>query len=214
METNKLTDAQLKEAFCEVRKAHRLIYEYQRRMQDLTWFIKNKLGFPDYKGYKKYSNTLSPRNTINYDYWSWDWIYTYVYEYYLGEVTTENNDNSWRLSVIQISDTGFYKNRKQGAVQTKINSYAPVEDSDSKLLFYLSLAPKETKDYDWNTDKTIIQYADETNPVKIEEHPKHIQIVYPVSLSKFVNEESTMQILRDFIEYCNKETGINFEIQE
>ena len=214
METNKLTEGQLKNAFCEVRKAHRMIYEYQRRMQDLTWFIKNKLGFPDYKGFKKFSNPLSSRNTIHVDNWAWDWIYTYVYEYHLGELVPDNNENSWALSIIQISDTGFYKNRKQGAVQTKTNSYAPVEDSDSKLLFYLSLAPKETKDYDWNTDKTIIQYADETNPVKIEERPKHIQIVYPVSLSKFVDEESTMQILRDFVDYCNKETRINLELQE
>mgnify|MGYP003298436630 FL=1 len=83
MATSQLNEEQLKDALCEVRKAHRLVYEYQRRMQDLSWFIRNKLGFNEYKGFKKFSAPLSSRNTISVDNWSWDWIYSYVYEYYI-----------------------------------------------------------------------------------------------------------------------------------
>ena len=74
MESNKLTkeQQQLETALCEVRKAHRLIYEYQRRMQDLSWFIKTKLGFDKYEGYKMFSAPLSSRNTIHLENWSWD----------------------------------------------------------------------------------------------------------------------------------------------
>lgn len=214
MEPNRLSEKQLRSAFCEIRKAHRLIYEYQRRMQDLTWFIKNKLGFPEYKGYKKYSNPLSSRNTIFYDNWSWDWIYTYVYEYYLGELATKDSDDSWRLSIIQISDTGFYKNMSDGAEQTKLETYAPVEDSDSKIIFYLSVASKETRDYDWDPDKIIKQYANYDSPIKIEERQRYIQIMYPVSLSKFVDEESTMNVIKNFVIYSNNETGTTLKIQE
>lgn len=214
METNRLTEEQLKQALCEVRKAHRLIYEYQRRMQDLSWFIKNKLGFPDYKGYKKFSAPLSARNSIDVDNWSWDWIYTYVYEYYLGECTTDSNENSWRMSIIQVSDTGFYQNKDAGAKPTKINSFAPAEDSESKILFHLSVAPKKLKDYDGDLDEIIKKYAKENTYVKIKERPEHTQIVYPVELSKFIDEESTMRILRSFVDYCNKEAGTCLEIQE
>lgn len=214
METNRLTELQLKDAFCEVRKAHRLIYEYQHRMQDLTWFIKNKLGFPKYEGYKKFSNPLGDGKKIYVDNWSWDWIYTYMYEYYLGECTTDNNDYSWRMSIIQISDTGFYQNKDAGAKPTKINSFASADDSESKILFHLSVAPKKLKDYDCDINVIIEKYANENTFVKINERPEHIQIVYSVALSKFIDEESTMRILRCFVDYCNKEAGTCLEIQE
>ena len=86
MAPHQLNEEELNNAFLNVRKAHRLIYEYQRRMQDLTWYIKNKLGFPNYKGFKQFSEALSSRNTIYLDNWSWDWIYSYMYEYHLGSI--------------------------------------------------------------------------------------------------------------------------------
>lgn len=212
MATSQLNEEQLKDALCEVRKAHRLVYEYQRRMQDLSWFIRNKLGFNEYKGFKKFSAPLSSRNTISVDNWSWDWIYSYVYEYYMGEQSEK--DYCWRVSIFQVSDTGFYKNRGNGARQTKISTFADVKESDSKVIFYLSAATKSAKEYDWDTDNIIKEYAIQDGFFKIENTPKHIQIVYSVPLSKFVSEEAIMLILRDFVEYCNKNAGVNLKIQE
>lgn len=214
MESHRLTENELKIAFYEVRKAHRLIYEYQRRMQDLSWFIRNKLGFDEYKGWKKFSDPLSSRNTIYVNNWSWDWIYSYVYEYCFGEQTIEGNDNSWKLSIIQVSDTGYYQNRGNGAKPTQLQTFASVDKSESKILFYLSLAKKSAKKYDWNSDKIINKYAVQDGFFKLEEHPNHIQIVYSVPMWKFVDENATMQILRKFVDYCNKNAGTNLKIQE
>lgn len=214
MEPKLLTEEQLKSAFCEVRKAHRLIYEYQRRMQDLSWFIKNKLGFNDYKGWKKFSAPLSSRNTIHVSNWSWDWIYTYVYEYYLGEQSVKSNQNSWKLSIIQISDTGFYENYDTVAEATTLNTFVSTEESESKLLFYLSMATKKTKEYDWNPDVILKEYAAKNGFFKIENQPNHIQIIYSIPLSKFVNEEATLQILRDFVKYCNENACTSLIVKE
>ena len=210
METNQLTEEQLKVAFCEVRKAHRLIYEYQRRMQDLSWFIRNKLGYNNYQGFKKFSNTLKSSNKIEHDFWSWDWIYSYVYEYFLGEQTNKKNENSWRLSIIQISDDGFYK--KKDSVATNLKTFATVEESQSKLLFYLSVATKNAN-YDWDPSGIIKKYADKEGGYTIKNDTK-TQIVFSVSMTKFVNEEATMQILRDFVKYCNDNAGTDLKIQE
>lgn len=210
METNLLTEEQLQEAFCEVRKAHRLIYEYQRRMQDLTWFIKNKLGFKIYEGHKQFSDTLKSSNKISVNSWSWDWIYTYVYEYHLGELDKQ----FVKLSLIQVSDTGYYQKIGKGGVKTKLNTFADVEESESKLIFYLSIKSKLEESYIWDVDRILKKYIVEDEFFKIDDQTGRIQIVYSVPLSKLLNEEATMQILREFVQFCNENAGTNLKIQE
>lgn len=220
MGAKQMNEEQLKDAFCEVRKAHRLIYEYQRRMQDLTWFIKNKLGFPKYEGYKKFSQPVSSRNKIYHDNWSWDFIYTYVFEYSLGTQEDKEKHISWALSLIQVSDTGFYINQTTGSSKTNISSYAPPEESESRLLFYLSAAP-ETEQRDWAPDPIINNYAassefdkEEFSKIVNTQKPGCVQIVYSVPLSRFIDATNTTQILRDFVRYCNDNAGTSLSLQE
>ena len=106
---------ELKEALCDVRKAHRLIYSYQARMLDLVRFISAKLDFGGrlQGGAKYYSNDIwKPKK---YDYlnmpdgmWAWDFLYSYVFEYYLGKMELDNGSNI-AISIIQYSDTGFFE---------------------------------------------------------------------------------------------------------
>lgn len=214
METNQLTENQLKlqDAFCEVRKAHRLIYEYQRRMQDLTWFIKNKLGFPEYSGWKFFSNTISHKHIIEHDLWAWDWIYTYVFDYFLGYKTL-NDELTMGLGVIQITDTGYFKAKKEktNISETDLFLFSPEKESDSVLMFYL-LKGEEPGKY-WKEEKMIEEYATALGFNK-QETDQHTHCIYTVPLYRFENEEATMQILREFVQCCNENAGTNLQIQE
>ena len=51
----------IKDALCDVRKAHRIIYAYQKRMMGIVRFIGKKLDFPVCEGYKWFSNGASKR---------------------------------------------------------------------------------------------------------------------------------------------------------
>lgn len=212
METNQLTEEQLKDAFCEVRKAHRLIYEYQRRMQDLSIFIKNKLGFNAYNGYKRFSDVLSNREGNKANKSVWNWLYTYVFEYFVGYQDVRD-DKILGFSVIQVSDTGGYKG---GEKNYDISTFPKVEDSDSRLMFYLVVKPKKAPNMDWSAETIIAQHILEDEPQCFipENRPELIKVTYSVPLQKFVNEEATMQILRDFVKYCNDKAGTNLKIQE
>lgn len=212
METNQLTEEQLKVAFCEVRKAHRLIYEYQHRMRDLSTFIRNKLGFNAYEGYKRFSNALSNRDGNNADKSSWDWMYTYVFEYWLGYQKV-GEDRILGLSVIQVSDTGCYK---KGIKNCDISTFPIVEDSDSRLMFYLCVRPNEVPDMNWNAEEIIAQQIlkDEPDCFIPKDRQELVKVTYSVPLSKFINETATMQILKDFVEYCNNVAGTKLKIQE
>lgn len=207
MESNKITKEQLKNAFCEVRKAHRLVYEYQRRMQDLSWFIKNKLGFPDYKGYKRFSAPLSPRNTIHVDNWSWDWIYSYMYEYNLG--TVKSGDLNVSVCLLQISDSGYFKTTLKTKAQTKIETFTEVENSDSLLTFYVVIQ-KGASEKHWEPD---LETACDLER-KVNSTDDFVEILYPVPLYCFFDEDATIQILRDFVVFCNEKSGTTLTVQE
>ena len=212
METNLLTEEQLQEAFCEVRKAHRLIYEYQRRMRDLSWFIKNKLDFKKYEGYKRFSNALNDREGNNAEKSSWDWMFTAVFEYFLGYQKFDRDTKKIGLSVIQVSDTGCYNENKRNY---KISSFPSAEKTESRLLFYLVVGP-DALDLDWRAEDIIAKYIleDKPNIFIPEKRQDLIKVTYSVPLSKFLNEEATMQILREFVQFCNENAGTNLKIQE
>lgn len=214
METNQLTEDQLKDAFCEVRKAHRLIYEYQRRMKYLSIYIRNKLDFNAFEGYKRFSNALSNRDGNNADKSSWDWMYTYVFEYWLGYQNVDKNKRLG-LSVIQVSDTGCYVGGKRNY---RIGKFPSVEESDSRLMFYLVVRPNTAKNMDWRADEIIEQYIlkDEPQCFRPESRPELVKVTYSVPLSRFTDETQTIKILREFVDFCNKKenAGTNLKIQE
>ena len=59
---NSLTKKEeLNQALCDVRKAHRLIYAYQSKILDLTYFIKSKLDFPEYRGNRLFCSHIGKK---------------------------------------------------------------------------------------------------------------------------------------------------------
>lgn len=202
MESHQLTEKEL-DIFCEVRKAHRLIYEYQRRMQDLTWYIKNKLDFTTYQGYKKFSAPIGDGKRIAVDNWSWDWIYSYVYEYHLGY----NSAGNVRGSLIQVSDTGFFDQEK--AIETNLATYKSPEESRSLLVFYLLFSnDKQLLESEWKPVERLARIQEITVAV----NPHCTEIIYPIPLQNFLNEESTLNELRKVVDYCKEKTGIAITI--
>ena len=136
---------ELNNALCDVRKAHRIIHEYQQRMLDLIRVIAAKLDFNScYRGKKYFSNPLSIKRDgflrIEDDMWAWDFIYSYVFEYDLGEIELDNG-SSVGLTIVQYSDTGCFDVDDSNRQQT--NTFALEEESSTKLLFIIELKPKK-----------------------------------------------------------------------
>ena len=204
MAPHQLNEEELNDAFLNIRKAHRLIYEYQRRMQDLAWYIKNKLSLPAYEGYKHFSLPLSSRHTIHPDNWSWDWIYTYLYEYHLGSICIDNNEI--KLSLFQVSDNGFYKSTSESKHQTQVDSFAAAEKSDSLLTFYAVIKQNDTECRECDYDRVCA-----TIP-QISKSDNCVEIYYPVPLQRFANEESTIDVLKEFVKYCKDNANVELEI--
>lgn len=109
------TKEDIKQMMIDVRKAHRLIYQFQDRMLQLMKLIANTYDLSHPAGRKRFSNPVSimrrgsdypEANLKVYDKWAWDMLYTYEFEYYFGK--SIRNNLAGCLSIFQIADNGYY----------------------------------------------------------------------------------------------------------
>lgn len=208
---NSLTKEKFNQALCDVRKAHRLIYAYQHKMLDLTYFIKSKLDFPEYGGNKLFSNTIEKKRDsydnlkVFKDMWAWDFLYSYVFEYYLGKITGKNTEIA--MSIFQVSDTGYFDNDIHDS-RTRLATFAGETESVSKLILLVEKKEKNSE-YAWTADwvrKEVYNNHDRMSAKHTKDclnHRGNIQIIYSFTLDRFLNEDDTIETLKEFIEYCN-----------
>lgn len=191
----------IKEALCDVRKAHRIIYAYQNRMMGIVRFIGKKLDFPGCEVYKWYSNVAPKR--IDSETWAWDFIYSYLLEYYLGVKSSADDSSEYALSVIQYSDTGFFDSAQ--STRTNINTYSAEEESGSKLLFLIEAKPKSSPWW-WDTKTIIIskEYATSKHNSSIKHEGDSVIGLYSVPIELFMDEDSAITVLKDFISFCTE----------
>ena len=117
----------------DVRKAHRLLFQYQRcvlsiikeihKVYDFDQYplarkrfsspLGNKQQFYENKAAQKKKNSIDIKFQKNpdanlgiKDKWAWDFLYTYELEYYFGMKKTK--EQRCLFSVFQVSDTGYY----------------------------------------------------------------------------------------------------------
>lgn len=212
------TTENLSKALLDVRRAHRILYAYQRRMLDLVHFIQSKLDMPmeDLCGFKHFSRPIRQYKgylRIWHDMWAWDYLYSYLFEYYLGEKETDNG-GAYALSLIQYSDTGYFdQEEKEEGTRLELEKFKPEEESSSKLLFFLEYKRKDSK-WEWGNGTSLekIVLDKKVGSKKHEKEVRNIegvtQILYPVSLEEFINIETTLEVLREFRSYC-QEKGIH-----
>lgn len=212
------TSENLSKALLDVRRAHRIIYAYQRRMSDLAYFIKCKLGMPDFYGFKHFSNPIYGRSkghsrlNIWHNMWAWDYLYSYLFEYYLGVQKTSDEAYEYKFSLIQYSDTGYFD--QDGQRRCRISEFGSEDESGSKLLFFLEYNPKGSE-WAWKDgpylrriilDKEVGSKKHMKGVITIGD--KHKQILCSFPLERFINMEATLEVLREFRSYC-KEQGIH-----
>jgi hypothetical protein len=144
--------------------------------------------------------------------WAWDFLYSYVFEYYLGE-----KDGLMSMSIIQVSDTGYFDSHYQQKERTKLDTFENEEESVSKLIFVIEKKMKPKGAFAWNPD-WIQKELFNNNDRMSKNHTKdclhdvgNLQIFYSFSLDRFLNENTTIEAINEFISYCN-ENGISLKL--
>lgn len=171
----------------EIRKAYRLLFDYQRRILNLIQFIGSTYNIP----YKKGKPLFSSRGTNRLDNWAWDWIYMYCYEFHFQR--NEEDDTLW-FSVILKNDSGYFESNLEDSSidRLDIEKFKDVEKSSTDLIFMAG-------EPNWNFD--ILKEATINESRYIEEQ----KVFYKkYALENFFTEENTLIQLKDFENNCLK----------
>lgn len=197
----------------EVRKAYRLLYNYQDRVLDLVSFIGGKYGFRYSGGYSKFSH-VTPRNGKgNLTNWAWDWLNLYFYEFNFEPKVNMKLDTSIYFSVFIVNDTGYFDardgndDRKTSRVDT--SSFKSVEESKSELIFVAGKNLWDGWEVNWDGPEFISK-----NQGKKHTADGGIMVFKHYSLERFENEDGTMNCLRDFERLCAEKGIEEFKVKE
>lgn len=196
-------------ALTDVRKAHRLIYQYHDRVIKIVQYIQHKLNMPICKGNKLFSWNVSQgdykdswANLIIENRWTWDFIYLYLLEFHLGLKEKENIKYS--ISIIEVSDDGYFRANKANRIN--INTFNPVEESSSFFLFTFEYAKKDNNlqsIYKKETRRGFLERIIKTisinnKNIEIIENETMFFLGVRYDMSHFHSVESTDHILNDF----------------
>lgn len=190
----------------EVRKAYRLLFDYQSRILDLMKFIGQTYAIPFVKGHPKFSG----RGSNKLDNWSWDWLNMYYYAFHFNNTAVK--DNKIYLSVYLLNDSGFFEaNYEKAEANDKavghleVDQFKDVEDSKTKLIFVAG-------ENEWNWWNEVKNYSKEFI-LDTQGQAKNSNMIWKsYDLDLFFTEEDALIQLKDFSKYCiNNNIGITIE---
>ncbi|GEC80227.1 hypothetical protein [Flavobacterium aquatile] len=186
----------------EVRKAYRLLFDYQTRVLDLIGFIGSSFNYAYNGGYPKFSNASPNNGRGRLNSWAWDWLNMYFYEF--NFVTKDKI----AFAVFLVNDTGYFQKNKETKIsKTKVSAYDSVENSKTKLIFVVGKNTWDGWGVNWDQENFIL----ESEGQKISEDKAMLFKSY--LLNDFFDEESAIEKLKDFENYCKK-YDVNFKYKE
>lgn len=123
-------------ALLDVRKAYRLLHDYQRAALDAAGYIGNRLGFSYQGGYPRFTSCAPRSGRGRLEDSAWDWLNFYYYEFHFRK--QESEQSSVNLSILLFCDTAYYLNHSVAPVRDDPATYPAAEQSETKLgfLFY------------------------------------------------------------------------------
>ncbi len=142
--------------------------------------------------------------------WAWAFIYSYVFEQDLGEIECDNG-SSVGLTIVQYSDTGYFDVAENDP--QRIETFAPEEESITKLLFIIECKPKK-KEWVWDIEEIVKnkEFASKNHTHTILEKKGCRQGLYSFPLERFVDEKSMIQALQEFCDFCKEQDIIELEL--
>jgi hypothetical protein len=129
----------LQPALLDVRRAYRLLYNYQRAAMDAASYIGNKLGFKYEGGYPKFSSGPPRAGGGSFQHWAWDWLNMVLYEFHFRR--EEEGEPHLKMSMFLISDTGYFCSKQEAPDKRNVAAFLPAEESRTMVGFLLSPSP-------------------------------------------------------------------------
>lgn len=208
---------ELDNTFVDIRNSFRLLARYQSRVLDIVNYIREQTPFIDMWGLRHFCNVISTRKNCpgdNYatlriysDMWAWDFMYNYIFEYYFGQVKIQRKVID--MSVIQVSDDGFYKSMSSKPSQTDISTFLPAEEANSYLILTAGWKAWMRDEHEDDYDAFLHKFLSESKDSCIYIDDKGYWAItkrYP--MQRFSSQKEADKVLADFGKIVRDNTGI------
>ena len=183
-----LTEEELGDALVDVRRAYRLLHDYQRRVLDAVQCICTSTNL-EFKKTSPHFGCLAKEGSKPTDS-AWDWLGMYLCEFWF-QPKPKVKDNFW-FSLVLVSDSGCYLDDKD-AHRSKTNGFADEEKESQSFIFF------SAGDYD--DGPNILEMIKKTKKKKSgvvhANGKKHVAKKYPLSQC-LLNEGKIRDMLKDF----------------
>ena len=214
----------LDKVFVDVRKAFRLLNSYQTRILGLVDYIRSQAEFPDMWGGRGwYAQPFSKRKdspdtgyanlNVRKDMWGWDFLYNHFFEYYFG--TRKQKRATIEMSVIQVSDDGFFLSNDPNKAMTNSASFASPESSNSWLVLMAEVYTKSS--YIWlrdseNPDKAsenvLSSFLSSPNRFFVNQVDNNCFLMAKYEMQCFASQSGADKVLREFGEKMKSLTNV------
>jgi hypothetical protein len=96
----------LASALCDVRKAYRLLYDYQRAVLDTVKYLGDQLGLTYLNAFPRFSDAPPRHGRGLFECWAWDWLGFMLHE--INFMHEKEGNEDFRFTVWVFSDTGYF----------------------------------------------------------------------------------------------------------
>jgi hypothetical protein len=199
------TQENLEPALLDVRKAYRLLHDYQRMSLDAVNFIGKQLGLDYAGGHPKFSAATPRPGKGKLDYGAWDWLNMMCYEFHFHR----EFDDEWAgFSVLLISDTGWHCAEDEKLERTNPAGFLPPEQSSTKVGFLMTA--NDWPDMKFMVDKAAMKTFIENDGQLPEEITATGMIGKCCDFSRLASEDATTTLINELVTEANR-AGIKLE---
>lgn len=121
----------------DVRRAYRLLHDYQRMVLDGVAYLGKQMGLTYVGGWPKFSS-VTPRAGKGglQTHWAWDWLNLMQHDFHFQLL--EEKTVRAHVSMLLISDTGYFFSERDHLVKTDVADFLPAEKSQTLLGFIIA----------------------------------------------------------------------------
>ena len=188
---------QLDNALTDVRRAFRLLHDYQRLAMDAAAYIGRQLGLPYAGGWHKYGKATPRDGGGNLSLSAWDWLPMMLHEFYFQQPLPDGG--KLLFSILLISDTGFFMGDQGSEGKGAVSKYAPVDQSQTCIAFLASTNVKAWQSPGFVWDREQMRVFIETGGNLPEDYAANGIFGKCCDFKRIATEEDTNRLIDELV---------------
>lgn len=188
---------QLDDALTDVRRAYRLLHDYQRLAMDAAAYIGRQLGLTYGGGWQKYHKQTPRDGGGHLGLSAWDWLSMMLYEFHFQLALPE--DEKLLFSILLISDTGFFMESQGSEGKGAVAKYASAEQSQTCIAFLATTNVKAWQGPAFVNDRELMRAFIETGGTLPEDYAAKRIFGKCCDFKRVATEDDTNRLIDELV---------------